>query len=104
MANPFFQNPTPRPAPAQPGASPRRGGLAKFLTAGLGAKQAYAKIMSSGGDPNKIMAAVLAMPAFKNYNGPRDPQSIVTAGLQKCGLDVDDLAELAREAGFDFNA
>lgn len=100
MANPFFPNPTPRPAPVQPGASPRRGGLARFLTAGLGAKQAYTKIMNSGGDPGKIMSAVLAMPSFKNYTGPRDPQSLCKFGLQQCGLDVEDLSELARQAGF----
>lgn len=98
MANPFFQK-TP-PAPVQVGASPRRSGLSGLLTATLGAKQAYAQIMHSGGDPGKIINAVLAMPAFKDYNGPRDPQSLVEFGFRQCGLDAADLPELARQAGF----
>lgn len=98
MANPFFQKAAP--APAQPGASRRRGGLSGLLTATRGAVQAYTQISRSGGDPSKIMSAVLALPAFANYTGPRDPQSMVTFGLQQCGLDVDDLQELAQQAGF----
>lgn len=98
MANPFFQKSAP--APVQAGANPRRGGLSGLLTATLGAKQAYTQIMHSGGDPGKIVEAVLAMPAFKNYTGSRDPQSLCKFGLRQCGLDAEDLSELARQAGF----
>lgn len=98
MANPFFQKPAP--APVQAGANPRRGGLSGLLTATLGAKQAYTQIMHSGGDPGKIMSAVLALPAFDNYTGPRDPESLCKFGLHQCGLDVEDLQALARQASF----
>lgn len=100
MGNPFFQNVCPQ---ARQAAAPVHGGrLARagsIVTSVLGAKQAYDQIMASGGDVGKIMDAVLKAPAFKSYNGPRDPKSMVEFGCQICGLDVSDIKGYAQQFG-----
>lgn len=100
MANPFFTNAAPQ---ARAAAAPLRGGklssIGKMATYVLGAKQAYDQIIASGGDAGKVMSAVLSTPAFKDYKGPRDPQSMVEYGCKVCGLNIDDVMGYARQYG-----
>lgn len=100
MGNPFFTNVAPQARAAS--ALPRGGklsGIGRMATYVLGAKQAYDQLMASGGDAGKVMAAVLSAPEFKDYKGPRDPQSVVEYGCKICGLNVDDVMGYARQYG-----
>lgn len=100
MGNPFFTAAAPqaRQTATQPrgGMFSRAGKMASYV---LGAKQAYDQIMASGGDAGQIMEAVLKTPAFREYNGPRDPQSMIEYGCKVCGLSVDDVMGYARQYG-----